>query len=503
MYTIFRKTAWAAGIVLLTISACKRDHDAEMTPPKAPTPSAPHSDTTSSTTFSSRDSMYFLFKDEYLWNDVIPDSSTFKPNSFSNLEDMFTALISYKKNTAGKNMDNYSFLDKGATASEIGEGQASDFGIGVKFNNAVNDLRVAYVYEGASAYQQGIRRGWRITAINGNSQLTFDGQNGPTSTRIKNAIYHSQSIQLKLRKPDGSTVDISLNAANYTINPVLYSSILNVGDRKVGYLVFNQFVAPNIARPKVDPVFTNFINNGITDLIVDLRYNGGGDVQTAEYLANLIAPNSVGSNVMYKEFFNTNLTAHQYSQFLDKTLVPGRTFSWGFLFDQVVNSPTFSFNKAQSLNLNDVVFIGTDGTASASELVINVLKPYMNVKLVGDTTYGKPVAFFDISVGGYDMYAPSVWLKNAQGQGDYFDGFIPDDNAQAIANNTNFEDYNIELGNTSEVYLRRALIMSGIPESTLGRLSPVSENLRRRVRVKIPLDDSHFKGMIETRFKFR
>ncbi len=374
---------------------------------------------------------------------------------------------------------------------------------GVKFNNDVNDLRVAFVYEGAPAYQQGVRRGWRITAINGNGQLTFDGQNGPTSTRIKNAVYHSQNTQLKLQKPDGSTVTISLNAANYTINPVLYSSILHIGDKKVGYLVFNQFVAPNIARPKVDPVFTNFINNGITDLIVDLRYNGSGDVQTAEYLANLIAPNSVGSNVMYKEYFNTNLTAHQYGPFLDKTLVPGRTYSWGFLFDELVDISTFSFNKAQSLNLNNVVFIGTDGTASASELVINVLKPYMNVKLVGDTTYGKPVAFYDMPVGGYDMYAPSVWLKNAQGQGDYFEGFIPDDNAQAIANNTNFEDYTIELGSTNEVYLRRALIISGISESAMGRLSPATKNFRNRVKVETSLDDSHFKGMIETRFRLR
>ncbi len=131
MFTIIRKTAWAVGIMLLATSACKRDNDIAMMPA---TPGAPRPDTTipSGTAFSSKYSMYFLFRDEYLWNDVIPDSSTFKPNSFSNLQDMFTALISYKKNSADRNMDKYGFLDKGATASEINEGLTSDFGMGGK-----------------------------------------------------------------------------------------------------------------------------------------------------------------------------------------------------------------------------------------------------------------------------------------------------------------------------------------------------------------------------------
>ncbi len=93
-----------------------------------------------------------------------------------------------------------------------------------------------------------------------------------------------------------------MNTAQYNINPVLYSSVINLGGKKIGYLVFNQFIAQDKAKASIDAAFTGF-GSSVTDLIVDLRYNGGGSVETAEYLANLIAPSSVGTNgktLMYR-----------------------------------------------------------------------------------------------------------------------------------------------------------------------------------------------------------
>jgi len=488
MFTTCRNTAWVAVISLFVLGACKKDHGEPVKPA-----------TDGGTAVSSQDSMYFIFKDEYLWNDVIPDSATFKPNSYSNAKAMFTALQSYKKDN-GKNLDHYSFVDKGTVAGEIGEGIAGDFGLDVGYNSK-SDLRIVYVYPGSPAYQQGIRRSWQITAVNNNTSIDYDGDEGPNVTRLVNAIYYSNNVTLTLKKPDGTSTTVTVNAAQYNINPVLYSSVLNLAGKKIGYLVFNQFIAKEKAKANIDAAFTGF-GSGVTDLIVDLRYNGGGAVETAQYLANLIAPVSVGTNktLMYKEYFNASLSNHQYSRFLGNKKVPGANYTWGQVFDDWVNNPSFYFEKEGSLDIPNVVFIGTASTASASELLINILKPYMNVKLVGDTTYGKPVGFVAINVAGYDMYAVSLWSKNSQGQGDYFHGMFPTD--LPVAADEEHEDFSKDWGSTSEVYLRRALKQLGVPESALGRKSPSTENLRT-LKVNNAIPYQRFKGMIETRIKLR
>lgn len=489
MTTILNRTALIAAVFLLTLAACRKN-DKPTPPPESKVPSV-------------NDSMYFLFKDQYLWNDVIPDSATFKPNSYAKTEDMFNALIAFKKQN-GNNLDKYSFLDDGTIAGEIG-GVSGGFGMDVNYNE-LNDLRVVSVYPGSPAYQKGIRRTWRITAINGDANLAYDGESvggsGVNITKVVKGVYQSDQTDLTFLKPDGSSEIIRLNAANYNINPVLYSNILNLSGKKVGYIVFNEFIALNKAQPYIDPVFDNFISNGITDLVVDLRYNGGGAVETTEYLANLIAPVSVGTNInlMYSEYFNANLSAHQYSNYLRTRIVPGYSYSWGDVFDSWVANAASLFKKVKTLNLSNVVFIGSGQTASASELLINVLKPYMGVKLVGDVTYGKPVGFVGIRIGKYDMYAVSIWSKNKAGVGDYFDGMTPDD-AAVVTSNEKYEDYSKDWGSTDEIYLRRALKIMGItvPSQLMSRTGLKEPASNRTLMIRSPMPDVHFKGMIETR----
>ncbi|WP_018630445.1 S41 family peptidase [Niabella aurantiaca] len=491
MTTLLSRTALIAALFSLVLVACRKN-DKPSPPPEPTVPSV-------------NDSMYFLFKDQYLWNDVIPDSATFRPNSYAKTEDMFNALISFKKQ-GGANMDKYSFLDDGTIAGEIG-GVSVGFGMDVNYNE-LNDLRVVSVYPGSPAYQQGIRRSWRITAINGNTDLAYDGEQvhgpGTTLNRVINAIYYSNSTQLTLQKPDGSSVPVSVESTSYDINPVLYSNVLNVGGKKIGYLVFNQFIRLNKAQPFLDPVFDHFISSGITDLVVDLRYNGGGAVETAEYLANLIAPFSVGTDakLMYSDYFNADLSAHRYSNYLKSRIVPGYDFSWGDLFDSWVAYAAVPFKKAKTLDLSRVAFIGTSQTASASELVINVLKPYMEVKLVGDVTYGKPVGFVGMHIGKFDMYAVSLWSKNAENppNGDYFNGMIPNDAATTTPDDQ-YEDYSKDWGDLDEVYLRRALKIMGIalPSPLMSRTAIAAPRNNRKLLLRNPMPDIHFKGMIETR----
>jgi carboxyl-terminal processing protease len=484
---------WAAVVLLSILISCSKSDRG---------PVEPGPDNGNNNIPTANDSMYFLFKDQYLWTDVIPDSATFKPNSYSSLSDMMNALKSYKKHTNGQNLDKYSFIDNGTTAGIIDGGQAGDFGLEIGYNTDT-DLRVILVYEGSPAYKAGLRRSWQITAVNGNSNLAWEGEDGGDNVkRVGDAVYGSDHVTLTVKNPEtGASSTVELNVATYNINPVLFSKVLSLGGRKIGYFVFNQFINLDKTQNKLDAVFDKFISDGITDLVVDFRYNGGGAVITAEYLANLIAPASVGTGkktVMYKETFNSNLTAHKYSKYLaNKKVEPGEDYTWGDVFDFYVDSATAYFNKEKSLNLSRVVFIGSRSTASASELVINVLKPFMNVKLVGETTYGKPVGFIGMPVGGFDMYAVSMQSKNAQGQGDYFDGFPPDDKP---AEADQYEDYSKNWGSTDEVFLRRALLTLGVSSAEMRR-APGTENLRT-LRVPNAVPDHRFKGMIETRIKF-
>jgi carboxyl-terminal processing protease len=474
--------AWAM-VISLFLSACKKKDTA--TPPGVAID-------------LSKDTMFYTFKDEYLWTDVVPDYMTFNPRRFNTLPDLFNALVALKP------LDRYSFLDDGSVAGQLQGGISGDFGFDIGYN-APNDLRVIYCYDGSRAYQQGIRRTWQVIAINGDPAISYDegsygDGSGKNLQRVSKAMYSSNSTAFTFKKPDGTTQDITVTRSDYSINPVLFSKAYNFNGHKIGYFVFNSFVDTSKIAVQINNAFNNFMAAGITDLVVDLRYNHGGVVATQEYLANLIAPLAVGTNnqtVMYKETFNTNLTNGLYSPYVRNRFLPppDQQYTWGDVFADLTGNATVYFTKKGGLNLQNVVFIGTRSTASASELLYNSLKPHINAKWVGDTTYGKPVGFLGIPVGQYDMYAISFQSKNSLGEGDYFNGFPP--------NVLNYEDMSIDWGSTSEIYLKDALILLGVPAASLGRTTFNASLEQRRFMRKNALPGNGFNGMIETRKRHR
>jgi C-terminal processing protease CtpA/Prc len=329
--------------------------------------------------------------------------------------------------TGNKPYDKYSFLDKtGEVAGEIQQGVAGDLGMQVTYagdGTAANtSLYVLYADKNSPAGQKGVQRGWQITAIN-NASVAYDGSNGPNVQNVINAVYYDASASFTFLKPDGTTATATLSKAVYDINPILFDSVYTVGAKKVGYFVFNTFSnvtnngASTLTKTEIDRVFNKFAAAGISSLIVDLRYNGGGSVATTEYLDNLIAPASVAGKEMYHYLYNDKLTSYQ---------------------DQIGLEDKVNFTGGGNLNLDHVFFIGTSSTASASELTINNLKPYMDVKLVGETTYGKPVGFFAFTISDFhngvekdlaDLYAINFETRNANNQGGYFNGLTPDEDA--------------------------------------------------------------------------
>ena len=469
-----------------------------------------------------RDSVFLYAKEAYYWNDALPDYATFKPRSFTGKDDItalsneLDALSQYKINpTTGKPYEyyapapgsaKYSFIDDGTVSAEL-NGINGDFGFAPIYND-INDLRVRYVYPGSPADVAGLKRGYQITSINGRTDLAYDG-NGGAGTNLNfviNAYASSSTITLVLKKPDATTFTATLNVTSYTINPVITHQVFDQGNgHKVGYIVFNSFTSQANAKPKLDAAFTDFADQGITDLVVDLRYNGGGYVSTAEYLSNLIAPASKSGSLMYSSYFNSILSSGKASILKNqvrKDPTTGEIYNYG-QFDYSVAGNGVNFSKTGvpvSLTLGRVFFIVTGSTASASELTINNIRPVVDVQLIGTTSYGKPVGFFDIDINKYQMYTPNFETKNSAGQGGYYSGMTPGSTDYPGFKAT--DDVTKDFGDPTESLLAHALnyvktgtftVAGQIIQSTA---KPKTMSIDEAHDAGIQLDHNKFNGMV-------
>jgi carboxyl-terminal processing protease len=345
-----------------------------------------------------KDSTVLITRDIYLWNTQVP--TTFNARSYDDPNKIMEAIRPYSMETGFADpVDRFSFAIKktewdamsgGMNLLATGDATEGDFGLTVLFRTE-GDLRVRLVEPNSPAGIAGIHRGWRIIKVNGNEDITTSN-----SKFLIDNIYESASASITFLKSDGSSVTISLNRAHYKEKPVYIDTILKVENKKIGYFVFNSFLGETDELFKeFDRIFNKFSNEGINELVVDLRYNGGGYVSVQEKLADYLVSSGANGNVMMKETYNAANSAH------DETTL---------------------FKKAGSLNLNRIYFIVSKSTASASELLINNLRPYMNVEIVGNTTYGKPVGFFPIAVDEWYIFPVSFKTTNSNGEGNYFNG---------------------------------------------------------------------------------
>jgi carboxyl-terminal processing protease len=367
-----------------------------------------------------KDSVFLYSKEVYLWEDKIPAYDVFNPRKYGGTTELATAQDVMNGIKILQPLDRFSFVTTKAESDGLQTGDDKDLGFFVKaayIDKALpfDSVRwfVSYVYKNSSAGTAGVQRGWIINKINGTG-LVYDN----ASINILNDVFFGTptSASFEFTKPDGTTSTNTLTKTSFTANSVLYREVLVNGSKKVGYLVFNQFFGEP-SRKELGEAFTYFTAQGINDLVVDLRYNRGGATQTQDTLANLIAPNAANGQVMYKYIFNNTLQQNKH------TLIRKR-LGFGNSFTEAGN--TVLYTKAGSLNLSRVFIIATSSSASASELLINNLKPYMDVKVIGDTTYGKPVGFFPIPVYDLAIYPISFKTINSAGNAEYYSGFIPD-----------------------------------------------------------------------------
>lgn len=375
-----KKYGWLLSLtVVIAVAGCKKDQDlrADLNP-------------VATSTDKLKDSTLAFTRDIYLWHSQIP--STFDAQSHADPDKIMKSIRQYSIETGfSQPVDRWSFAINKSDWDNASSGVSGDFGLSVFFR-ADGDLRVKSVEKDSPAGRAGVRRGWRIMKINGNSNMSTAN----ADFIVKN-IYYSNSATINFQKPDNSVVDQSFTASLYQERPVYLDTVYTYGTNKVGYLVFNSFLGDTTQiYNDFNQSFNKFSQAGVNDIVIDLRYNGGGYVSVQEKLANYLIKSSANGDIMMKQEYNS-----KYSTY----------------------NSTVKFQKQGSLNLNRIFFIVSNSTASASELLINNLKPYMDVILVGpNNTYGKPVGYFPIPVGQWYIFPVSFLSTNKSGEGAYFSG---------------------------------------------------------------------------------
>jgi hypothetical protein len=318
---------------------------------------------------------------------------------------------------------------------------------------------ITYIKPASPAANAGLKRGDFFLTLNG-KQLTTANY---VSLLSETAKPHTIGIA---NLTSGTIRNVQVSAVQYTENPLFLDTVYSVQNKKCGYLVYNFFADDkgdeSMAYLKeLNTVFGKFKSANISELIIDLRYNSGGAITTAEALATMISGRS-SSDLFGQLEYNAILTT-EFSKDPD--------FSNKLYFPQNIERTNVSGQVVESIPLNKLdglataYFIVTQRTASASELLINALKPYMNVYLIGETTYGKNVGSITIYEEDPVKQKNNKWgmqpiialFTNSTGN-TYPNGFAPDkhgDELEEYGLNNSFELK--PLGNTSEYLLKVAL----------------------------------------------
>jgi C-terminal processing protease CtpA/Prc len=360
-------------------------------------PAAGNGTATGCSVAAQRQEIFDLMVEWYFFNDEPEQQQKYTGlnlNTFPSAQDLLS-FLRYRPQEFDRG---FSFITTpAADAQFFGEGQFVGFGFGSKFVDApVNaDLRLTQVFSASPAAAAGFQRGQRIVAIDGRT-IAEIGQAEGLSAALGAADVGVTRTFL-MRVTGGAEFEVAVAKALVTIDPVPSTAIFDVGGTTVGYVDFRTFIST--ADAELDQAFAEFAIQDVSALVVDLRYNGGGLVSTAERLANLIGGFIAFDQVLSETLFNSSKST----------------------FDSVVR---FEDLPGSLSLLLEVVFITTGSSASASELVINALLPHTTVTLVGSPTFGKPVGQSGFPYCNDELLLRPVTFEtvNALGEGKYFDG---------------------------------------------------------------------------------
>ena len=401
-------------------------------------------------------------REKYLWND---DYKLLTPNFRQAYDEVLrNTLLSMTTNTLDKKRNSngtyslFSFIQKLdpdlQTSRSAKEKKTLEYNYGfVNFiavgnrNTSNYGLVIQGVHKGSSADKEGLKRGMEITEID-NQRITTANVQACYSKLIK----PSSPTSIKVKDKDGKVYTI--NSGPIYANPIIHHQV----NENIGYLVYSAFESG--FDQELFDVFKEFKSQNITELILDLRYNGGGDVTSANLISSCIA----GDLCIDKTF-----ASYRYNDGRMKVLGNQRPIQ-KFAYSQYDNLSTSL--SAGGLNLQKVYCLVTDDSASASELVINALRGIdIEVILIGTTTHGKNVGMEGVELtAGTDKYLffPITFQAyNAKGFGDFENGFIPDyEINENKPNGEYFEGYG-DFGTESDpLYAKAISLISGSEVTT-------------------------------------
>jgi len=319
--------------------------------------------------------VHTLFLTEYLWYDQVASSVDYA--QFSAPQEMINTL---RVNPP----DKWSFTMTSQQYDDFVNQKTVGFGFGF-----TSDLQIFLVRIHSPAYGK-LLRGDTIMEVNGKDA---------SSLLIREASQNINSATTFTVARDGNMVDVTITPREYSFKVSLGKIILQ-GSKKVGYLRYDAFTESSVAE--FETIFTTFHNENIDELVVDLRYNGGGSLAAASSLIDNIISNHAGERQMYLDWNANYKNRNAKYTFEDADLQDGN-----------------------ELTMQRVVFLVTKNSASASEALINALKPYLgdaNVITIGEATHGKPVGMSGRTYGQNYYFLINFFVKNNADETTSFDG---------------------------------------------------------------------------------
>ena len=432
-----KKRALSSIILVLaaSVSACggggsSSGSDTITAPPTPPPPPPPPS---TCSLLNRQNFAASVLNEWYLFPETLPTS--LNPSAYSTVDDYIDALTSTARSQGRDRYFTYltsiqeenAYFSSGATA-----------GFGVRLSYQGSRLFITEAFEGAPALAAGIDRGTEIVGIGTDSSnvrsvadiLATQGSAGVSSALGPNTV--GTSRVLRITDATG-TRNVTVAKAEYELSPISTRygvKIINNGSgQRVGYINMRTFISTS--NNQLRSAFADFRAQGITNFVIDFRYNGGGLVSTAELMGDLLGGNRSSSDI----FSVTRFRASKSSENETRRFVP----------------------QSQSVSPIKIAFISTNATASASELVAASFAPFLgtNAALVGSNSYGKPVGqiALDLTVCDDRIRVVAFAKENAAGQGDYFSGLAGTMRTTCAA----ADDITRPLGDPQEASLRAAL----------------------------------------------
>lgn len=404
-------------------------------PPTAGAPTPTPTPTTSTCDIQNRLATTFeVFNTNYLFPSLL--NTTVDRTQFNAIQPYIDALVAPAR---AQNKDRgFSYVTSiKEENARINSGATAGFGIRLVYDTTNARVYIAEAFENGPAFAAGIDRGTELLGINGQTVASLFASGGAQA--VSDALGPNTpgtARNLRFRPLGGSETTVSVTKSDYNLDPVSdrYGAVvLNDGGKKVGYLNLRTFGSETV-EPNIRGAFQKFRDEGITEVIVDVRYNGGGLISMGVLLTDLLARSEAGKLMGRISFRPSRASENQNINFSA---------------------------QPQAIDATKIAFISTGGTASASEFVPNNMIPVLGngLALVGSNSFGKPVGqeAFDITACDDRLRVVSLQLENRNGQGEYFTGL-----ASVMPNTCRAgDDIFTPFGDPSEASIKAALDFLG------------------------------------------